>query len=164
MTPQLKQRFAELDDRLEAMIKRVEAMPEEVQNTPVGKSYSPRAVLEHMLKVDEFYFPLMQKATEIPLKAESVRPNFLYRMVINAMKKPAEKALPVAKDMQPQGLTVGESAEKWRAARKKLVAFLDKFDDEHAAFKHPLFGKMSPTAVYVILEQHQTYHDIRLPK
>jgi hypothetical protein len=163
MSPQLKARFAELDERLEAMVSRIEALPEEIQNSPVGKSFSPRAVLDHMLQVEMSYFPLMEKATQSPLRPESVRPNFIYKLVVRQMKMPAQKSIPVPKPMEPKGLAVSESSTKWRAARKKLVAFLDKFEDDHPAFKHPLFGKMSPTAMYVILEQHQSYHELRLP-
>lgn len=165
MSPQLKQKFAELDARLESMVNRVESMPEKVQTAPFGKSYSPKLTIEHMAKVDESYFTFIEKATLKPLPKQPSEPNFIYRFVLKKMQEPANKIAPVTKEMAAEGkLTVQESAEKWRSARKKIVAFLDKFEDTHPAIKHPLFGKMSPTAIYVLMEKHQGYHDIRMPQ
>ena len=60
-------------------------------------------------------------------------------------------------------LEVEDSIAKWKSCRAQIIKYVQEFDDDAAAIKHPFFGLMSPYDLFLLLEKHQDYHDARLP-
>ena len=146
------------------MIDRVAAYAPEVQNAPVGKSYSPLKALEHMYLVDKDYVKLVGGFDKAKFAGKSGKPTFFYRFILKGMAKPASIAAPTIRKFSPDSaMSLDESAKKWREARAKLISHMGNFGDDEGAIKHPLFGLMSPRDFFIILEKHQDYHDVRLP-
>lgn len=164
MSPDLTAEFEHLDRRLDHMVNRVGAYAPEVQSAPVGKSYSPLKAVEHMYLVERLYVDMMKKFDRAKYAGRMGSPWFTYNFVLKNMAKPSNTAAPTLKAFSPDGaMPLAESASLWREERKKMIDQLEPFDDNQAAIKHPFFGFLSPRDLFILLEKHQDYHDVRLP-
>ncbi len=165
MSPDLAAEFEHLNSRVDAMIDRVATYAPDVQDAPVGKSYSPLRAIEHMYLVDKDYVKLVEGFDKAKFAGKGGKPTFFYRFILRGMAKPASFAAPTLKKFSPDNaMPLEDSAKKWREARAKLIAHMANFGDDEGAIKHALFGLMSPRDFFIILEKHQDYHDVRLPK
>ena len=165
MSPDLIAEFEHLDKRTDAILSRVGAMSPEAQATPFGKSYSPLRTIEHMYLVEKGYVDIAMKFDRAKFSGKKGKLTFMYKFVLKGMAKPSNIAAPTIKKFSPDsGMSLEESSRKWRENRMKLIQHLSGFGDDEAAMKHPLFGLMSPRDVFILLEKHQDYHDVRLPK
>jgi hypothetical protein len=164
MSPDLIAEFEHLDTRTDIMVGRVRAMSEEVQQTPVGKSFSPLKALDHMAVLEASYVKYTQKSNPAKLKGRKGKPNFFYGLVLKSMRKPVGKTSPTPKMFMPHGgMSIDESEKLWKERRAKLVQLISPFGDDDAAMKHPFLGYLSPRDIFILLEKHQDYHDARLP-
>ena len=164
MSPDLTAEYAHLDTRTDGFITRVRSFPPEVQTAPVGKSYSPLKVVEHMYLVERSYVELAEKFDRQKYACKKGNASFIYKFVLKNMAKPSNFAAPTLKKFVPQqAMPLDDSTAKWKAERAKLVAHLSQFNDDDAAINHPLFGLLSPREMFILEEKHQDYHGVRLP-
>ena len=165
MSPDLIAELEYLDKRLDTMVQRVGEYPSDVQLAPVGKSFAPLKVVEHMYLVEKAYVEFASKSTKAKLAGKTGKVNLVYGFVLKNMAKPSNSAAPTLRKFSPNNsMALETSAKRWREERAKLVQHLSDFGDNDAAIKHPIFGLMSPRDVFILLEKHQDYHDVRLPK
>jgi hypothetical protein len=157
--------WSKLDDRMNGMIGKVESLSPDSQITPFGKSFSPIEAIEHLAMTERYYVKLIQQSDASKLSNRRGKPNFIYRLIIKQMAKPALVASPTIKDFTPgNNLTLESVVKNWRTTRNELRALVEPSKDHDAAImKHPLMGFLSPYDIWFILEKHQDYHDIRLP-
>lgn len=164
MSPDLAAEFEHLNTRVDAMIDRVTTYAPDVQDAPVGKSYSPLKAVEHMFLVDKDYVKLVEGFDKAKFAGKGGKPTLFYRFILRGMAKPASFAAPTLKKFSPDNaMPLEDSAKKWRDSRAKLIAHMANFSDDEGAIKHALFGLMSPRDFFILLEKHQDYHDVRLP-
>ncbi|MEI8282644.1 MAG: hypothetical protein WCG75_09595 [Armatimonadota bacterium] len=164
MSPDLTAEFAHLDSRLDRFVERVGAYSPEVQAAPFGKSYSPLKAVEHMYLVDKGYVGFVAKFNKGKFAGKEGKPNFFYRFVLKSMTKPSNQAAPTIKKFSPESaMSLEESTRNWKEERAKFVQYLSGFGDSEVAMKHPFFGLLSPRDIFILLEKHQDYHDVRLP-
>jgi len=165
MSPDLTAEFAHLDSRLDRFVERVGQYSPEVQAAPFGKSYSPLKAIEHMYLVDKDYVDFLAKFQKEKYAGKVGKPNFFYRFVLKSMAKPSNQAAPTIKKFTPESaMSLEESTQKWKEERAKIVQHLSTFADNDVAMKHPFFGLLSPRDIFILVEKHQDYHDVRLPK
>ncbi len=165
MSPDLTAEFAHLDSRIDRFVERVGGYSPEIQAAPFGKSFSPLKAVEHMCLVDKGYVDLVAKFNKEKYAGKVGKPNFFYRFVVKSMTKPSNQAAPTIKKFSPESaMPLEESTLKWKEQRAKIVQHLSQFGDNDVAMKHPFFGLMSPRDIFILIEKHQDYHDVRLPK
>lgn len=160
MSPELSAKFDQLDLRMEAMLTRIAAYEPSVQDAPVGKSFSPKAVAEHMMITDKNYVGMVNPA----LASKSAKPSFIYNFVLKAMQKPVRQVTPAPKMFVPSGAkSVSESSAGWREARASLRKLIADVPDTTPFGGNWMMGRLSPKHLHDLLSYHQDYHDARLP-
>ena len=117
-----------------------------------------------MFLVDRSYVEFAAKFDKTKSGGKPGKPSFIYRYVLRSLAKPSNFASPTLKRFEPENaMPLEEAANKWRDERAKLVAYLENFDDNEAALKHPFFGLLSPRDMFILSEKHLDYHGLRLP-
>ena len=118
-----------------------------------------------MYLVEKDYVNFMSKFQNEKYAGKVGSPNFIYRVVLKSMAKPSNHVAPTVKKFSPESaMPLEESTRKWKEERAKIVQHLNSFGDNDVALKHPLFGRLSPRDIFILIEKHQDYHDVRLPK
>ena len=164
MSPDLTAELAHLDSRIDRFSERVGAYTPEVQSAPFGKSFSPLKAVEHMYLVEKEYVGFVSKFRKEKYAGKVGKPNFFYRFVLKNMAKPSNHVAPTIKKFVPDSaMPLEEATQKWKEERAKLVQHLSEFGDNDVAMKHPFFGLLSPRDIFILMEKHQDYHDVRLP-
>ncbi|MDH4387189.1 MAG: hypothetical protein QE269_00530 [Fimbriimonas sp.] len=164
MSPQLASKFDALDQRMEAMISRIQSLSPELLTSPVGQSMAPQSALEHMMITEGIYAKMINKAVGAKMAGKRPKVTFFYNFIIKAMQKPAGQTAFMPKMFAPTGIVNLESAAKeWRERRASIRAYLQHLDDDECCGGNLLEGRLSPVHVYELMSCHQDYHDARLP-
>jgi hypothetical protein len=164
MHPDLAARFAKLEERRHAMVKRVEALPVERQNTPADpKSFSPAETIMHMALAEEHDLVQMRKRPPSDFAARKRRTSFIYRFALGALRN--VKRSPTMKDMVPTpGARLADGVKRWEEVRVEMAKFLEQAPSPDAAFcKLFPFGILSASDLLDLLEAHTHYHETILP-
>lgn len=168
MTPELHQAFSVLNERMNDLISKVQSLSPELQRLPVGKSFSPAEMLDHMGMTEASYLPFMEAARKQPLPHAPSQPSLffkVYKMFTKRMKSGSKVTVPAPSNLVPVDVKdVDESAAAWRDARVKVLEFLKDFDDDVQCIHHKMFGKISPRQIHDLFSTHQNYHETRLPQ
>lgn len=166
MQAELAKRFAALEKRRIALVKRVKALPAETQVTKRSAAeFSPAEMIMHMAITEHGNLVFLQKTPLSALKGKTPKTTFFFKGTVAKMQDPT-KPTPTLPFMIPKGpVDVDVAAQSWEAARSQIRGYLEKAESPEAAFIkfHFVFGTASASDLLDLLEAHTTYHEKRFP-
>jgi uncharacterized damage-inducible protein DinB len=164
LTNEFRNKAEKVLDTRDKLIARIEALPEQKQQTanPHG-GFSPLELLSHFALVEQQYIDLWHKTDRAKYSGARSKPNFLYKMVLNRMR--TAKVSTALKDHTPRTQPLLEQGkEHWTRTSNELLGFLATLRNPHfIAVKHPWFGTLSAMDILDLLDAHQHYHEVRFP-
>jgi len=167
MHPDVERRLYALEDRKNALIERVRALPLSQQNGEMPKGeMTPVGVLMHMALVEKAHSATLSVHPASELAQHKAHRGFMFNTFTRDRTQGGWRP-PLLPMFRPKEVLLLEEAEhEWNIHRREIARHLAGVKDPNAAFiKLPFFlGTLSASDYLTFVEVHTKYHEHFFPK